>query len=567
LASSSWDKTIKLWNTFNFYLPKRDLPPNLFAELDFSDDNNNGILEANETALLKIKLMNEGKGKAQKLIVTITDDKPDQQLKFGEKKIAYLSPNDSINLTLPIIAGTDIKTTEHKLTINVREYFGYDMDPAYLILNTQAYNPPKLVFAGMEIVDSGEDVAPIIADGMLQAGELVKAKIVVQNVGQYQAEDVTYSVISKDPNIYLENDSGSLGNMEIGETREFWITISPNKRVTTSDTLPIYLTVREKYGKGSLIDFRLPIRLNQSPPQPQIVTVKPNVQKLKQQIARFEFQSPKFKTRLREVVDIKNVPLAATVRKNSLAVVLGIENYKYLPPAPYASNDAELIKLYLQRRLGVERVVTYKNEEISGFAFEDIFDPLNGELQKEIVKGETELFVYYSGHGLPGKDGVNAYLFPYDGKVERLQRQGFSLTRLYKYLRQLGARHVTVIIDACFSGTARATETRPLENLIGARGVRIKLKHPWITDPNFTVMVSSRAEEISLSFDKTQTGLFTYYLAAGLKGKADLNGDRKITLGELKNYVTRNVIETSRKIRGQQTPQFYGKDEEVLVQW
>jgi len=61
--------------------------------------------------------------------------------------------------------------------------------------------------------------------------------------------------------------------------------------------------------------------------------------------------------------------------------------------------------------------------------------------------------------------------------------------------------------------------------------------------------------------------LFTYYFAAALQGKADENSDEKITLGELKKYVTENVMEISRKISGLQTPEFYGDENAVLVEW
>ena len=41
-------------------------------------------------------------------------------------------------------------------------------------------------------------------------------------------------------------------------------------------------------------------------------------------------------------------------------------------------------------------------------------------------------------------------------------------------------------------------------------------------------------------------GLFTYSLVEGLKGKADENKDKFITLGELKDYAERNVFARSK---------------------
>ncbi|MFQ5638211.1 MAG: caspase domain-containing protein [bacterium] len=381
------------------------------------------------------------------------------------------------------------------------------------------------------------------------------------------AENVSYSIKSNDKNIYLEKNRGRLGDMEIGEIQKITCIISPNKRVQTKGFLPIYLTLREKIGQGSLIDFQLPIKLNQKPPSPNILTVTPDIEKMKKQIARFEFTSKKFTTKISNFVDINHVVVAKTKRPKSVGVVLGIENYKYLPPAPYAVHDAQLMKKYFERRLGVEEVVLYKEDEISGFIFDDIFNPDYGELQKAVLKGKTELFVYYSGHGIPNKTGDETYLFPVDGKIERLAQQGYSLTRFFRNLNSLGAKNVTVILDACFSGASRYSEQINQQNLIAAKGLMIKLEKPWLNYKNFTIINSSAENETSLGFDKSKTGLFTYYLAAALRGEADFDKNHLITLGELKRYVTRNVIDTSKKFLGIQTPEFIGDESRVLVEW
>jgi hypothetical protein len=62
-------------------------------------------------------------------------------------------------------------------------------------------------------------------------------------------------------------------------------------------------------------------------------------------------------------------------------------------------------------------------------------------------------------------------------------------------------------------------------------------------------------------------GLFTYFVTAGLKGFADKDKDHKITLGELKEYVITNVTETSRKKSGLQTPEFFGDESQILVEY
>jgi uncharacterized caspase-like protein len=265
------------------------------------------------------------------------------------------------------------------------------------------------------------------------------------------------------------------------------------------------------------------------------------------------------------LINIASVAPSHTKRPKSVGVVIGVSKYKDLIPAPYADNDAYIMKKYFEQVLGVDQVVLFTNDQVSGFIFDDIFNPEVGELKKAITKGVSEVLVFYSGHGIPDKSGSNIYLFPCDGKISRLDSQGYNIEKLYDNLSKLGAKHTTVILDACFSGSSRSSQTKGPENLVGQKGIKLRPKNSWYNDPNFTVISSSTGEETSLGYDESQTGLFTYYFAAGLQGAADFNGDKTITLGELKRYVISNVKETSVKILGQQTPIFYGKDDRVMA--
>ena len=547
---------------------ERGLPPNLFVEYNFRDENQNGILEATETGYLNLTITNKGKGPAQGLEISILDDVNDPALRIDDKKeIAFIFPDSSKKVIIPITAGLDVQSSKHSFMITVTEYFHYDMDTAYLILNSLKYQEPQLVFSGMDVIDYGENTVAISEDGQLQAGEQVKVKLVVQNIGQNIALNTSFRIVSEDKNIYIEDGSGDLGDIGIGEVKEFEFYMSPNKRVKTTDKLPVFMTLQEDIGKGSLVNYQLPVFLNQKPPETEIVEVVPNRENL--DVAIIVHGHGVFKTNVGNIIDIHTVKLSVKKIKHSVGVVIGIENYTELPPAPYADNDAEIMKKYFEETFGIEQVVLYTNKDVSGFAFDDIFNPDYGELQKAILKGESDLFVFYSGHGVPSKDGQNIYLFPSDGKVSRLQTQGYNINTLYKNLEKLGARSVIVFLDACFSGASRTSEQHETKNLVAMKGIKVKPKtlEPWQNNENFIVFTSSSGEETSLGFDVTKTGLFTYFLCAGLQGKADLNNDRKITAGELDTYLYKNVTETSRKISGIQTPVFHGKKDRILVKY
>ena len=549
---------------------ERGLPPNLYVELGFEDENNNGILEPDESAVIKLKISNRGKGAAQGLTVFVEDNQKDQGLEISDgKEVSYIYPNKSVEIDIPINANFSISTAEHKLKISVKEHFGYDMDDAFLVLNTIEYLHPEIVFSGLDIIDIGEGTGAIIEDGQIQAGEQVKVKITLQNIGENISESTTYYLSSSDKNIYILNGSGDLGDISVGEVKEFWVSISPNKRVTASGELPIYLRINNKHQVGGISHQRLPIILNQKPPAPAIVEVKADMERFKKQVARFEYTSNKITANISNIIDIRQVPPSKTKRPNSVAIVIGVEDYKNFVDAPYADNDAQIMKDYFEDVLGVNKVFIYTNKEVSGFFFEDIFNPQYGELQKAIIKGKTELFVFYSGHGMPSKDGKQVYLFPYDGRKEALKRHGYNINSFYQNLDALGAKTTTIFIDACFSGVSRASEDKDMYNLMAMKGVSIKPKidHPWETNKEFSVFTSSSFNETSLGFDPSRTGLFTYYVCAGLQGKADANKDHKITTGELQDFVIQKVSETSVKILGKQTPVFHGNQDFILSEY
>lgn len=550
---------------------KRGAPPILYAELNYSDDNNNGVLEANEKSVLSIHIFNRGKGKAQSLKVSITDNQHDEGLKISDGiTIPVIEAGASYLMRIQINAGLNIKSLKHKLKISVSEYFGYDMDPAYLILQTMKYKKSKLFFSGMEIYDSGQGTAAIIKDGQLQAGEQVKVKVLVQNVGKNVAEDVKFSLTTSSEDIYLDKIKGqkyTFDELKIGEVAELWYTISPNKRVKTKSNLPIFIFAQEKYKYGNLYK-QLPLKLGYHPPSPDIIKIIPKKGAINKK-SEFEYVSSRFSVVNKNIINVAMVEPTLTKRANSVAVVIGIENYKNMPPAPYAANDAKLMEEYFKKKLGVEQVYLFTEADVSGYFFPNTFNPAAGELNRAIIPGVTDLFVFYSGHGVPSKNGEKVFLMPYDGNMSMLQLQGYNLNTFFNNLGQFGAKSVTVFLDACFSGSSKVTETVLASNLTGEKsvGIKVKMPKPWENNPNYTVFTSSTGSQTSLGYDASKTGLFSYYIMAGLQGKADVNSDHKITMGELKDYVIKNVSSMSKRISGLQVPEFHGDESVVLVEY
>jgi len=547
---------------------RQDMPPNLYVNLKFNDDNGNGILEAEESAELIVTLSNKGLGLAQGLEAIVKSDIYDAHLKFDNKReFLYLYPGKTVSLTFEIKAGLNIKTQQHKFTIAVKEHYGYDTDEAILTLNTLEYQQPKIAFSGFEVYDSGEGTSAIEQDGAIQPGEKVQLELFIQNVGQNIAKNAVVNIKTNDPNVYLTNQNLKIGHLNIGEVKSVKIGFSPNKRV--SDKMLLTLNVNIDKYKGSLKNQSIEVPLNKPAPEPIVLNVEANIKKLQNQVAKFEYTSQKFSANIGTIERINPAPISKTKRPNSIGVVIGVEHYDNLPPAPFAENDAKIVTDYFKNTLGIKKVVTFRSLEATGFFFDDIFNAQLGELQKEIIKGETEVYVFYSGHGLPSKNGKEAYLFPSNGKTERLETDGYNINTFYKNLDELGAKSITIFMDACFSGASKNSEEISQKNLLSMKGVSINPKtiQPWATNNNYSVFSSSQANETSLAFDDSQSGLFTYYLCLGLKGAADSDNNKKITQGELSDYILVKVKETSKKLVGIQTPEFNGNRETIIVEY
>jgi len=544
--------------------------PDLNAVIDFRDDNGNKILENRETGKIILKLFNSGKGKAEGIDISVENLEPDPYLLISAAQSKdVLLPNDTVTLTFTLRATKNIGTKNHKLKINVTEKNGQDMDPAYLILPTVAYDPPQLQLAGVEIVDVGEDVDVKKADGQLHPKERVNVRTVIQNVGQSPAPNVRYTIENTHRFIKIENVSGNLGTMQPGDIKEFLFKLTTPAQSRMEDitgSLPLYITAKNDEEEGNLVMYQLPIKLDQRPPSQNIVEVKPKLETLKKTFAKFEL-SKKFKANEENTIDVRNIMPSITKRPRSVGVVIGVEQYKDIAPAPFAANDATLMEQYFKNILGIEQVIVLKNDEVTFSSLDDIFNPKSGSLASAVKKGETDVFVFYSGHGIPDKNGETTYLFPSDGKIANLENRAYALPKFYSDLNELHAHSVTVMLDACFSGAARRTQSTQLVNLTGQKGIKLRINKPWESYKNFTEINSSTNDETSLGYEPAEAGLFTYYIAAGLKGAADANGDKKITFGELREYVVKNVSEMSRKLSGAQTPEFYGDVEQVLVEF
>ena len=259
------------------------------------------------------------------------------------------------------------------------------------------------------------------------------------------------------------------------------------------------------------------------------------------------------------LADVDLPPKTNMSNPDALAVVIGVESYQYVPDATYAYNDAEVFREYLAETMGMkrQRIKLATNSKATQAELSKLLGP-NGWLARNIAKGKSDVVVYFSGHGIASPDAKSSGLLPHD--VDPNYSVGLQTTQLYRDLAAMGAKSVTVFLDACFTG-----QTRNSEMLIAnARPIVIQPLAAAVPE-NITVISAASGAQISGALEEKEHGLFTYFLLKGLGGDADKNNDKSINVNELNSFISAKVKEQAALNGREQTPEIQGSSDSVLV--
>lgn len=249
----------------------------------------------------------------------------------------------------------------------------------------------------------------------------------------------------------------------------------------------------------------------------------------------------------------------ALPNKDAVALIIGIGTYENIIDAAYADKDALVFRDYATEKLGIpsNQIKTLINKEA------DIGEVLLG-IRKWIRRftkpDKTDVYVFYAGHGIATASG-EAYILPYDGRpeVDLLDRTALLQKELFAEIDKANPRNVTIFLDACYTGKARTGEVLMAD--ANYRPIAIRPIDDGMPD-NFTLITASSGDEFSGPLEEAKHGLFSYFLMKGMEGDADSNQDKKITAGELHQFVKGNVL---RQSADKQTPELQGNADRVLV--
>ncbi len=235
----------------------------------------------------------------------------------------------------------------------------------------------------------------------------------------------------------------------------------------------------------------------------------------------------------------------------SWAVIIGINNYSHdkgFDCLSYAVDDANSVKEFLVNSLDFseDKIFTLKNEEATKVAIEKL---LGDELPRK-VKENDRVILFFSGHGetmTTRKGKEYGYLIPVDGDEKSLHATSISMTDMIDWSNLIPAKHMLFLIDACYDGVAGKRRKGRINK------ETVKQVETFIKSDGRQIMTAGTSREsIMLSNKWNKHSVYTYYLLEGLRGEADRNGDRVITVNELQFYLGSNLI-----AEANQTPQLH----------
>jgi uncharacterized caspase-like protein len=240
--------------------------------------------------------------------------------------------------------------------------------------------------------------------------------------------------------------------------------------------------------------------------------------------------------------------------KNEAAVVIGLEDYAFVPDVPYASRDADAFYNFLLYTRGVprDRIAMLKSGSVEHIrrAVEDA--------GKSVGTGGT-VWVYFAGHGAASPSTRQQVVLGDDARPDDISFDARSVPVAdIQRLATSGGGDAMLVVDACFSGVGRGGSSLlgGARTLVPAKALQaVAAARQWS---------GTSAGEASVPLESVQHGAFTYAAIGALRGWADGElGERdgKVTADEADAYVARLLRAV--QVR-EQSPQFLGGTAVVL---
>lgn len=230
-----------------------------------------------------------------------------------------------------------------------------------------------------------------------------------------------------------------------------------------------------------------------------------------------------------EAVAVKEKPAPPPVeipQSKVWALVVGVASYDHMPVLRYTDDDAYRFYAFLKSLEGGalpdDQVRVLIDEEATR---DNVLGTMN-ELFS--MAGPNDLIIFYfSGHGLNG-----SFLpIDFDGFNNKIAHEEIAAS-----FNKSKARFKLCLADACHSGSLIAMRSAEPEPAL------VQFYTSLAKSVSGTaLLMSSKADETSLESAGLRQGVFSHFLIRGLKGEADANQDKVVTVQELFDFINEKV--------------------------
>jgi len=208
------------------------------------------------------------------------------------------------------------------------------------------------------------------------------------------------------------------------------------------------------------------------------------------------------------------------------AVVIGVASYHHMPVLRYTDDDAYRMFAFLKSpeggALDDDHIRILVDEEATLGNIKSTMSEIFGQA------GPNDLvLLYYSGHGLRG-----SFLpFDFDGYRNKLLHEEINAI-----LRRSPAKYKLCIADACHSGSLLAMRGGTPNQMMADYYNELAK-----ANPGTALIMSSKSDETSLESSGLRQGVFSHFLIRGLKGEADRDNNKYVSVKELYDFIHYNV--------------------------
>ena len=506
----------------DFYIEKEVVPAVLNVvpgTLQFVDQDNNNVIDANETCKIRFQIVNSGRGDGYGCVAHTSLAGNTQGISISDVRLSVILAGSKQWVEIPITANAHTQTGEIALNIVVDEPNGFGTEQIKSTIGTHKLKTPFVNVVSYKVHGA--------ASGTLERRKPFSLQVIVQNTDQGTAENIKVGITIPDNvnRIGGEMDNVTIASLQAGESRTLEYELIANQEA--AEKMDIQIALSEKQGKYAE-NANIPLQFGQHIGG----SIAMNVQRQDQEV---EIK----RASLVSAVD-ENIPVTNQKSSKTFAVIIANENYQSVASVPFALNDGNIFREYCLKTLGIpEKQIKY----VPNATGNQIKAQVNWLQNICEVFEDAQIIFYYAGHGIPDESSRTAYLLPVDGLGTDVTT-GYKLDDLYSALGNIPANNVTVFMDACFSGSKREQGM-----LASARGVAIKAKS-GMPQGNMVVFSAAQGDETAYPNNEEKHGMFTYFL---LKKLQDTKGD--VTLHELGEYITKNVSQQSILLNGKsQTP-------------